>query len=196
MTDAPPNPLATAERVAVTVLLVGIGVLATLDAVSDWGAGGSPGHVLAELAVAAGAAAGVALLWARYVRTRSELQSTRHTLERARADAELWRRRNEETLRGLAAAIDQQLESWRLTAAEKEVAFLLLKGLSFKEIAVVRGAGERTVRQQALAVYAKSGLGGRAELAAFFLEDLLVPTVGHDGAHGRDAEGSGRVGSG
>ncbi len=196
MTDAPPSPLSTAERVALTVLLVGVGLLATLDAVSDWGAGGSLGQVLAELAVAAGAAAGVALLWARYVRARSELQSTRHTLERARADAELWQRRNEATLRGLAAAIDQQLESWRLTAAEKEVAFLLLKGLSFKEIAVVRGAGERTVRQQALAVYAKSGLGGRAELAAFFLEDLLVPTVGDDGAHGRDAAGHGRVGSG
>jgi DNA-binding NarL/FixJ family response regulator len=54
------------------------------------------------------------------------------------------------------------------------VALLLLKGLSFKEIAQVRNASERTVRQQALAVYAKSGLGGRAELAAFFLEDLLV----------------------
>jgi hypothetical protein len=31
------------------------------------------------------------------------------------------------------------------------------------------------VRHQALAVYRKSGLGGRAELAAFFLEDLLLP---------------------
>ena len=34
------------------------------------------------------------------------------------------------------------------------------------------------LRQQALAVYAKSGVGGRAELSAFFLEDLLVlPTA-------------------
>ena len=41
----------------------------------------------------------------------------------------------------------------------------------------MRGAGERTVRQQALAVYAKAGLAGRAELAAFFLEDLLVPSL-------------------
>ena len=41
----------------------------------------------------------------------------------------------------------------------------------------MRDASERTVRQQALAVYAKSGLGGRAELAAFFLEDLLAPSA-------------------
>ena len=33
----------------------------------------------------------------------------------------------------------------------------------------------RFLSQQALAVYRKSGLGGRAELAAFFLEDLLLP---------------------
>jgi hypothetical protein len=33
------------------------------------------------------------------------------------------------------------------------------------------------VRQQSLAVYRKAGLAGRAELSAFFLEDLLsLPT--------------------
>ncbi len=37
---------------------------------------------------------------------------------------------------------------------------------------------ERTVRQHAIAVYSKSGLAGRAELAAFFLEDLLLPQQG------------------
>jgi len=37
---------------------------------------------------------------------------------------------------------------------------LLLKGLSLKEIATVRGTGERTVREQARAVYRKAGLTG------------------------------------
>ena len=32
---------------------------------------------------------------------------------------------------------------------------------------------ERTVRDQAGAIYRKSGLAGRAELSAYFLEDLL-----------------------
>jgi DNA-binding CsgD family transcriptional regulator len=45
-----------------------------------------------------------------------------------------------------------------------------------KEIADARGTAERTARQQALAVYRKAGLGGRAELSAFFLEDLLLPS--------------------
>ena len=37
------------------------------------------------------------------------------------------------------------------------------------------GKSDRTVRQQAVEVYRKSGLSGRAELSAFFLEDLLLP---------------------
>jgi DNA-binding NarL/FixJ family response regulator len=175
MTDASRGALGFTERVALTVLLALIALLVGADALSDLSGGGSSAHVAIEAIVAGTAAAGVALLWARYARTRSALDATRDTLERTRAEAAAWREKNEATLRGLAAAIEQQLDDWRLTPAEKEVAFLLLKGLSFKEIATVRAASERTVRQQALAVYAKSGLGGRAELAAFFLEDLLVP---------------------
>ncbi len=50
-----------------------------------------------------------------------------------------------------------------------------MKGLSHKEIAAARDITEATARQQARAVYKKSGLTGRHDLAAFFLEDLLLP---------------------
>jgi DNA-binding CsgD family transcriptional regulator len=72
--------------------------------------------------------------------------------------------------------MDRQFDRWALTTAEREVALLLLKGLSHKEAASVRGTSERTVRQQSLMVYKKAGVTGRAELSAFFLEDLLDPT--------------------
>ena len=49
----------------------------------------------------------------------------------------------------------------------------LLKGLSFDEIATVRDTKEKTVRQQATAIYRKSGLNGRHEFAAWFFEDFL-----------------------
>jgi DNA-binding NarL/FixJ family response regulator len=52
-----------------------------------------------------------------------------------------------------------------------------LKGFSHKEIGNLTGRSERTVRQHSIAVYRKSGLSGRAELSAFFLEDLLLPTA-------------------
>lgn len=58
------------------------------------------------------------------------------------------------------------------------MALLLLKGLSNKEIAAVRAASERTVREQARSIYSKTELTGRAALSAFFLEDLLAPIEG------------------
>lgn len=55
------------------------------------------------------------------------------------------------------------------------MSLLVLKGLRHKEVSAVRRTSERTCRQQARSVYAKAGLTGRAELSAFFLEDLLAP---------------------
>ena len=92
--------------------------------------------------------------------------------------SERWRTEARSHLDGLGAAIDVQFSRWNLTEAEREVALLLLKGLSTKEIAQVRAASERTVREQARAVYTKSTLTGRAALSAFFLEDLLAPIEG------------------
>jgi DNA-binding NarL/FixJ family response regulator len=89
-------------------------------------------------------------------------------VERFRQDAQ-------EALRGLGEAIDRQFMRWGLTAAEREVGLLMLKGLSHKEVAAARSTTEITIRQQALSIYRKSGLRNRSELSAFFLEDLLLP---------------------
>ena len=69
--------------------------------------------------------------------------------------------------------IRDQFRAWKLTDSEQEIAMLLLKGLSFKEIAAIRTTREKTVRQQAASIYAKSGHAGRHELVAHFIEDLM-----------------------
>lgn len=69
--------------------------------------------------------------------------------------------------------IDQQFGLWHLSPSEKDVALLLIKGFSMKEIAEFRSTHEKTVRQQATTIYKKSSLSGRQELSAFFLEDIL-----------------------
>ena len=99
-------------------------------------------------------------------------------LEAARAQGERWRSEARTFLNGLGEAIDAQFSRWNLTEAEREVALLLLKGLSLKEIATIRSTTERTVRAQARSLYSKTGLSGRAALSAFFLEDLLAPVEG------------------
>lgn len=63
---------------------------------------------------------------------------------------------------------------WSLSKSEQEVAWLLLKGFSFAEIATLRGVQEKTVRQQATGIYAKSGCKNRNEFLAHFLQDLLA----------------------
>lgn len=130
------------------------------------------------------ALAGIAFHWRGLLAARRESKRLNHELAAARAeatrlgeDAERWNREAHDVLRGLAQAIDGQFDRWNLTPAEREVALLQLKGLRHKEIATLRNTSERTVRQQALAIYRKSGLNGRTDLAAFFLEDLLLPSA-------------------
>lgn len=77
-------------------------------------------------------------------------------------------------------AVQQQFELWSLTRSEQEVALLLLKGLSFKEIASVRSTKEKTVRQQASAIYAKADVDGRHTFCAWFMEDFIQPVASAD----------------
>lgn len=114
------------------------------------------------------------LMFQRASAARRERELARQ-LELAREAAQRKGEQTEDLLRGLSDQIDRQLDKWGLTAAEKEIAMLMLKGLRHKEIAAIRNTSERTVRQQALTVYRKAGVEGRTELAAFFFEDLLPP---------------------
>jgi DNA-binding CsgD family transcriptional regulator len=95
-------------------------------------------------------------------------------IERAANEGRAWRAQSRRFVDGLSRAIEIQFETWGLTAAEADVAGMLLKGASLREIAVLRRTSEATIRQQAQAVYRKSGLASRSELAAFFLEDLFT----------------------
>jgi DNA-binding CsgD family transcriptional regulator len=132
-------------------------------------------HVWLEVVGIALALAGLGLMWRILNRYRRAARDLSVALDGTRIDLARWREQASQLLDGLSAVIDQQFRGWDLSPAEREVALLLLKGLSLKEIAAVRQSSEPTVRQQAQAVYRKAELTGRAELAAFFLEDLLEP---------------------
>ena len=151
--------------------IVGGGIDLVLDAPKSW----SP-HVIFELALIVAALASSVFLWYGWWRSTRSLVETRQVLAEHAAERDAWRASAEAALAGLGQAIDERFAAWGLTAAEREVAMLLLKGQSHKQIAFATKRSERTVRQHAVAVYQKSGLNGRAELAAFFLEDLMLPS--------------------
>ncbi len=119
--------------------------------------------------------------WRKAARALDEataaLARTTRTLAERQRERDAWRRSAEAERAGFGRVVDAQFAAWGLTPTEREVASLLLQGLGHKQIAGRSGRSERTVRQHAVAIYEKSGLGGRAELAAFFLHDLLPEAV-------------------
>jgi DNA-binding NarL/FixJ family response regulator len=163
-------------------LFATVAVLAAVDLASDVTAVSSLRHVLLEGSLCALGLGGFTWMAAR-IRTLSAAmrqltgaaEELTRQLARSTEEAERWRQEAGDLIAGVGEAIDRQLERWNLSPAEKEVALLLLKGLSHKEIGQLRNVTESTVRQQGRALYQKAGLGGRHDLAAFFLEDLLDP---------------------
>lgn len=157
--------------------LLGLSALMSgLDYAVDKGAANLPGPVvdffdrLIMIAIMFASAAVVL----RLSRLRERTDDLESAVERATDEGRAWRLQSRRFLDGLTRAIESQFAAWTLTAAEADVAGLLLKGASLREIAGLRRTSEATIRQQAQNVYRKSGLGTRSELAAYFLEDLFA----------------------
>jgi DNA-binding CsgD family transcriptional regulator len=163
------------ERWIVTAILAGTALIIGIDILNDSSEGVRWWHLVAEGAVALAAIVGVFYLMRGSFKLRHSLADEKLTSAKLKTEADKWKGESKKYLEGLSLAIDSQLTGWKLTSSEKEVAFLLLKGLSLKEIADTRKTSERTARAQSVSIYSKSGLSGRSELSAFFLEDLLPP---------------------
>jgi DNA-binding NarL/FixJ family response regulator len=101
------------------------------------------------------------------------IKSLNHELLETKKSYQNWKEKAHSNTQQLSHLIESEFRIWQLSHSEKDVALLLIKGLSMKEIADLRRTHEKTVRQQATNIYKKSGLSGRQELAAFFLEDML-----------------------
>jgi DNA-binding NarL/FixJ family response regulator len=85
-----------------------------------------------------------------------------------------WKAKSRHSAQQIRQAIALQFDESGLSPSEKDVALFLVKGLSMKEIANIRETQDKTVRQQATQIYKKADVGGRQELAAFFLEDIVA----------------------
>jgi DNA-binding CsgD family transcriptional regulator len=179
------EPDFTSERPLLTLTLVAFALMACLaatDLVSDLYEGSTVSHVVVEGAILLVGFLGAALVARKLIKVThlarkasAEASSLAGELARSAAEAERWRSEARDLMRGLGEAIDEQFDRWELSPAEKEVGLLLLKGLSHREISEARSVAETTTRQQARAIYKKAGLSGRHDLAAFFLEDLMLP---------------------
>ncbi len=130
-------------------------------------------HLLVEALIILVSVVGISVLMHELWQRQQETENLRKQLSITRADLNASNSKLHQASRQYSEVIQEQLGKWELTPSEQGVALLLLKGLSFEEIAGVRDTKEKTVRQQATAIYRKSGLNGRHEFAAWFFEDFL-----------------------
>lgn len=129
------------------------------DVIGDLKADPISGHFIFEAVVTAALVLGIIFGTFALRRTIELLRAQDQALQVARG--------------ALSDVIDRQFQAWSLTPAERDVAFLALKGLDVAEIAELRGAAQGTVRAQLTRIYSKAEVSGRAQFAAFFVEDLL-----------------------
>lgn len=148
-------------------------VLSLVDIAREYGSGESLNHLVFEITVCILAFLGALYISFNWLSTKEKLHT--EIAEKLKLNKEYldWKAKNTGVVHDLNITIKKQFMIWELTPTETDVAFLLLKGLPFKEIAIARGGSEKTIRHHALKIYQKSGLQGRNELFAFFFEDLL-----------------------
>lgn len=163
------------------LLLVAIGgaVDLALDRPESW----LSLHVVVEVALMVVSLTFSIILWQAWSNTTRQLRRTERSLAASAAERDEWRKSAESALAGFSTAVERQFTTWNLTPAEREVALLLLQGYGHKQVAARTSRSERTVRQHAVSVYDKSGLAGRAELAAFFLEGIRLSGESHGTTH-------------
>ncbi len=150
-------------------------LISSVDILYDWhGMGGINAHILVEMVMGLTSLAAFGVLLFSDLRNKNKLQVMDSTLSEAQEALNTAQHQTKKLMGEFSKIIQAQFENWKLTASEKEVSLLLLKGLTLDEIATVRETKEKTVRQQASNVYKKAGIAGRHELVAFFFEDLLI----------------------
>jgi len=156
------------------ILIFAIVVVASgADLVADLSHGADTEHIVKETIVVSISTIGLAwLLWGLR-QQRLEIRSLQQELETANSPQAPPKKYVLEARKKLGNVVTQQFSEWMLTGSEIEVGWLLLKGLSLKEIAMVRNTQEKTVRQQASSIYKKAGVSGRHAFSAWFIEDIL-----------------------
>ena len=71
-------------------------------------------------------------------------------------------------------AVEEFFARIELTEAERDVTWLMLKGMSTSEIAALRDTKQGTVKAQSTAIYRKAGVSGKSQLFSQLVEELLM----------------------
>ena len=161
------------QEVVVIAVLAVIGFATLVDIAFDLYYGSTVAHIAIEFFMVLVSLAGILWLLRHLKGQKRALDQLKREIAEEKKNSPATTPEGREARKKLGDMMRHQFQTWQLTGGEQEVAILLLKGLSFKEIAGVRETHEKTVRQQASAIYRKAGVNGRHAFAAWFIEDFL-----------------------
>jgi DNA-binding CsgD family transcriptional regulator len=162
----------TKETVLILIFTIVV-VASGADLMADLSHGANSEHIVKEAMIVSISIIAIAWLLLGLRQQRLEIKSLQQELETVVRPQTPPRKYVLEARKKLGNVVTQQFSEWMLTGSEIEVGWLLLKGLSLKEIAIVRSTQEKTVRQQASSIYKKAGVSGRHAFSAWFIEDIL-----------------------
>ena len=84
---------------------------------------------------------------------------------------------SKETIHMLRGNFDEVLhdkfKQWRLTAAERDVTLLIIRGLSVADIAAARKTAQGTIKAQSTSIFRKVGVGSKTELMSVIIDEFL-----------------------
>lgn len=161
------------KDVVIIALLVLIMLFKLLDIVADVQLEIPLWHIMQESVLVLLTIIGTVYLSYDLIRRSRQVKALAHRLVQADKQIDNMSSQMRTARQEYSQAVAGQFNIWGFTKSEQEVAFLLLKGLSFKEIAEVRQTKEKTVRQQASSIYAKAEVDGRHTFCAWFMEDFI-----------------------
>ena len=150
----------------VVLLQTSAAVFFVANVMTEWREDGVGPQLWMQILVTLALILGVALGAVELRRTLSHQEDQQATIAKASGE--------------MHQVVQRQFDTWALSKAERDVAYLALKGLDVAEIAAARHAAPGTVRAQLSAIYNKAGVSGRAQFAAHFVEDLLAEGLPSD----------------
>jgi len=161
------------EKISLTLIFIVSLLLLGFDIVEDISHGSGLDHIAKEILIVFLGLIGVMIVWHKYFVFKRKSEHLSLSLEEAQEQLAQFKSKTKVLYDGLYQSIEEQFTHWGLTEAERDVASLILKGMSNKEIAEARHSSEKTVTLQLNSIYKKSHLKNRGELAAYFLDALF-----------------------
>lgn len=154
----------------ILIIIPGFGIF---DLADDYRHGSHASHMIAEAVMVLICFEPIRRIVTELRRQRKKIQELQQKKADLSDELVKWKNDTRKIRAYIRDSIESQFRNWQLSQSESEVAFLILRGFSFDQIADLLKKSERTVRKQAGNIYEKAGFNSRAAFVGFFLEAIF-----------------------